>query len=236
MDDPTFVTRLELELRKEVLTTQAEELKKKLIGSAERGQEAKATEYLKALLELHRTINIISTIISLPSEKIIPVYLIGSRLLYESYDLLTRTKEESLHYLTGIRVENIFVITRIVPFELVQQSIVGVRGDSLSSFSVLRDMDTFGEALFACFHSHPGSGPSSTYPSSIDKEYQERLERGDYPTISAIFSRDGHVRFYSLNRRFIVAIKGRGVERVKGNLCRLTKVLDKNFFAKRSKS
>ena len=78
----------------------------------------------------------------------------------------------------------------------------------------LAGLDAAGELFLAMFHSHPGDDADATCPSEEDLRTQERLERADYPTIGAIVSRDGHVRFYGVNRRFRVAVSGDGYEEV----------------------
>jgi len=61
-------------------------------------------------------------------------------------------------------------------------------------------LETFGHRLVGHAHSHPGTGPNATRPSGIDENFQRRLENGGHSAIGAIFSRDGWVRFFRLDR------------------------------------
>ena len=85
-------------------------------------------------------------------------------------------------------------------------------------------MHQYGYLLTGCFHSHPGSGKGSVSPSSTDIKNQKKLENTGYKCISAIFSRDGFIRFFTVNNPFEVKVVGKGVECVAENVYRLTEV------------
>lgn len=133
-------------------------------------------------------------------------YLVGSWFLYESFRYCTQPtthtglaegEYEWMHYATGLVVEGIRTIERVVTFPLVKQSAVYVEGDSMATRDVLIQMSEYGYALHAVCHSHPGTGIEATHPSGIDLDHQDRLQRGGYPVISCIYSRDGFARFFS---------------------------------------
>jgi hypothetical protein len=64
--------------------------------------------------------------------------------------------------------------------------------------------------MHGLFHCHPGNGPAMTRPSSTDLATQERYERGGYPCIGGICSRDGWFRFFA-HHPFAITIFGKGV-------------------------
>jgi hypothetical protein len=103
---------------------------------------------------------------------------------------------------------------------------VYARSNLISTRDALARMDRFGYQLTGVFHSHPGTGKGSVLPSGTDEKNQRKLEQAGYRCISGIFSRDGWIRFFTLNNPFKVAVKGKGVEHVEENLFRLTEHRD----------
>lgn len=158
-------------------------------------------------------------------------YLIGSWFLYDSFHYCTQSPVlgdsgghgyEWMHFATGVMVGNVRTIERIVTFPLAKQSPVYVEGEPMATRDVLIEMSEYGYALHAVCHSHPGVGIMATKPSSIDRDHQERLERGGYPVVSCIYSRDGFVRFFSVNRPFAIEVYGKGVKRIGDTTFHLT--------------
>jgi len=90
--------------------------------------------------------------------------------------------------------------------------------NDISSLHKLEDLDRHGSLLCTYLHMHPGRGSGSTLPSSVDTACQRRLERGGYPVIGGIYSRDAYLRFFSDQNPFDVSISGKGVEHVGKNL------------------
>jgi len=148
------------------------------------------------------------------TKKVVPTYLIEYRLLKRAFKLLTTDSSERMVLVTGPELnDGMFVLSRMIEPETSRRSACGVEpefGDMIDTLSEMEEKD--GTRLIACFHSHPGNGKAATGPSGIDIGTQKRLERGGYPTIGAIFSRDGWVRFYSVDRKFEVEITGKGGE------------------------
>lgn len=167
-------------------------------------------------------------------------YVIGSWFLHEAFRYCTQTgcssgieggltslfggeaENEWMHYATGVMVSGVRTIERIVPFQLAKQSPGFVQGDEAATRDALIEMSEYGYALHAVCHSHPGKGKLSTLPSHIDMDHQERLERGGYPVVSGIFSRDGYVRFFTVNRPFCIEVYGEGVKHVEPGVFYLT--------------
>jgi len=154
-----------------------------------------------------------------------PTYLVSSDFLSEVGAFLTRTSDEGLVYVTGPEHDDrVYALTRFVTLKT-QSSIAHASPDPASQLQALSELDARGERWLAMFHSHPGSGAGATKPSSMDLETQSRLEKAGYPVIGAVFSRDGHVRFYARQRPFEVAVSGNGSQRIGKRLFRITKTL-----------
>lgn len=62
----------------------------------------------------------------------------------------------------------------------------------------------------------------ATRPSGMDTGFQKRLEDAGYPSVAAIFSRDGYIRFLRLDDDLEIEIYGSGVEQHGKNSFRLT--------------
>ena len=144
----------------------------------------------------------------------VPIYRVGTLFLKECYDYLTPGEPEHAIYVTGIRDGNLFTLDRMVTFKYEKHSATGVVGDDADTTRALVLIDDFGHRLQGCFHSHPDMGPQSYLPSGIDKSHQGRLEEAGYPTISAVFTRDGYVKFFSHTRPFKIEVYGKGVKQI----------------------
>jgi hypothetical protein len=153
-----------------------------------------------------------------------PVYLMSSWFLHDCYRFLVQKEVESMHYVTGLQMGNVFTLDRMVTFHMSHQSVISARGDIRATHRVLIEIDRYGHGLHAYFHSHPGNGELTIRPSSVDLDYQARLEKGGYAAIGGIFSRDGYFRAYSLNNPFTVVIYGKGVAKINDRTYRLIEV------------
>ena len=98
---------------------------------------------------------------------------------------------------------------------------LGVTGNMSATHRLLIRLEQFRHRLLGHFHSHPGIGPNATRPSGTDESFQQRLETAGYPTVAAIFSRDGYVRFFRLDNNVEIQIHGTGVEDLGKNCYRL---------------
>ena len=153
------------------------------------------------------------------------VYLISASFLREAFAALTRTRDEHLVYATGPDDgKRLFALTRLVRFNLAQRGLAHAAPERTSQLTALSQLDKNGERLLATFHSHPGRGAGSTTPSGVDLSTQRGLEKNGYPAIGAVFSRDGYVRFYSVNRLFHVTVSGAGVKQVSDQLFQIADV------------
>lgn len=164
------------------------------------------------------------------------VYKLGTRFLRQCYEYLLvgsnvnskttamypfgkEQETESIHAVTGIREQETVVLSEIIPLEASKRSSVTVEVDVSSLGAVLREIQDSGHVLWAIFHSHRMSGPPQ--PSAVDMQLQRKLEAGGYKAIQAVFSDDGHVRFFAAERSFQIAIYGKGVEQLDDRLFRI---------------
>ena len=142
-------------------------------------------------------------------------YLISASFLQSAHRALTKTRDEDLMYATGPDDgTRLCAITKLVAFDLAQKGIAHAIPELSSQIRALMQLDKNEERLLATLHSHPGSGADRTSPSPTDLSTQQGLEKNGYPAIGGIFSRDGYVRFYSVNRPFRVTVSGAGVKQV----------------------
>lgn len=157
----------------------------------------------------------------------VPRFAVSSLFLHESFRKLTTDQDEQFFFITGTEIEGIFVLDQWAEFAHQKRTIMGVTADQRSTHRLLIKLEQFGHRLLAHFHSHPGNGAGSTYPSGTDKDFQTRLESAGHLAVMAIFSRDGFVRFMRLDKTFEIEIYGQGVERHAENVFQLTN-LDQN--------
>jgi hypothetical protein len=151
-----------------------------------------------------------------------PKYLVSSRFLTQCFRELTVDAAEQFFFVTGPEVAGMRVLAQRVEFPHDKRSVVGVTGNIAATHDLLIRLEQHGHRLLAHFHSHPGLGPDSTKPSGTDRHFQQRLEQAGYPTLAAIFSRDGYIRFFRLSDTFSVHIHGMGVEDLGQQTYRLT--------------
>jgi proteasome lid subunit RPN8/RPN11 len=130
-------------------------------------------------------------------------------------------KREQFFFITGSETDGLLILDQTCGFEHASRTAAGVEGEIKSTHALLCRLEHFGHRLLGHFHSHPGRGIGATLPSSIDRTFQERLERGGYPTVAAVFSRDGFVRFFRLDNNFELQIFGKGAEKVEPNIFHL---------------
>lgn len=124
-------------------------------------------------------------------------------------ELFAEPETESIVYLTGMILDgNVRTVNRCLPFTQAEQSTVRAVGDPDASFDVLQELDRTGHYLIAHAHNQPGTGVESTTPSSVDRDFQGRLEVAGYETIGLIFTQDGWVRAFSNEVSFEIAVQG----------------------------
>jgi hypothetical protein len=199
----------------------------KEIYLGDRTDSSTTLELIHELVDVKRTLDDLEkTHDQAQGNSSIPVYTISSWFLHECYQYLSVGDVESMHYVTGIQSANLFTLDKMVTFDMAHQSFGSAKGAMASTHKTLIQMDCYGHKLLAYFHIHPGSGEGATLPSSVDLNYQTRLDQGGYLTIGGIFSRDGYFRLFPEEREFHINIYGKGVTTIdeKQRLFRLVEV------------
>jgi hypothetical protein len=149
-------------------------------------------------------------------------FIVSSLFLHECFRDLTLDNKEQFFFISGCEADGIMILDQRCGFEHVSRTAAGVEGEIRSTHHLLCKLEQFGHRLLAHFHSHPGHGIGATMPSPTDRAFQERLERGGYPTVAAVFSRDRYIRFFRLDHEFELEVHGKGVEEVEPNVFHLT--------------
>ncbi len=227
---PMQISKARLENRRDIIDHRLDGFLKNIRTYCIQNDLGNARISFENLLTLSEIRAIVEEIISavddwkaVDAEKAVPTYTAGSWFLYDCFDYLSKQPEESVHFVTGVQLGNIYILDRMVTFKMDIQTMTRASGDHFSSHNALIEMDEYGHRLLAYFHIHPGKGESITQPSHIDMDYQTNLDRGGYQAIGGIFSRDGYLRFFPEDKRFEVEIYGKGVEKIEDRLFRLIK-------------
>lgn len=116
------------------------------------------------------------------------------------------------HTATGIRVTSVFDVTEAHPSQGHVRSCPSKLGTSLV------DLDRTGSHLCAWMHSHPGTGPRATYPSSTDLRQDGDWRRDYSPQLVGLIAvEDGWVRLFgdAIEQDAVTPVwRGQGVEEV----------------------
>ncbi len=148
-----------------------------------------------------------------------PIYCIASTTLAEAMAYLTHHlpgamgEPEWMLAVTGLKRGNLRTLENLIEVQLSSQSATQAAFDVKDFTRIAVVLHEHGQALHAIFHSHRFKGPP--HPSGIDKNLQRILEEGGYPTIQAVFSEDGYVRFFAC-RPFTLEVFGKGVMSIEG--------------------
>lgn len=148
------------------------------------------------------------------------LFLTSSYFLTACHAFLTAhpSGHERLHFVTGMKLGRALALDQMVGLRQVEDSPIYARADEGSVRRGLLRMEALGHSLQGLFHAHPGRGPSATRPSGTDLATHERYERGGHVLVGAIFTKDGHVRFFTHRAEFHVAIFGQGAKRIDENI------------------
>lgn len=195
-------------------------------GAAERNERRRMNYLNKKLQETGQMLDSLSEIETelLAQKSGVRRFVVSSLFLHECFKDLTLDNKEQFFFISGSETDGLMILDQKCGFEHVSRTAAGVEGELKSTHALLCKLEQFGHRLLAHFHSHPGKGIGATMPSQIDQGFQERLERGGYPAVAAVFSRDGYIRFFRLDHDFELQVHGKGVEEVEPNVFHLTPV------------
>ena len=150
-------------------------------------------------------------------------YLVGSRFLRMNYEIFCRSEKESVHLITGPETGVFKTLGDALILKHEVRELIEAKVFDTEINKTLQELHFEGYKLWGCFHVHPGYGIAATGPSSIDMELIDKFEAGKYKTVSAIFSRDGFIRFLA-PFPFKIHIYGKGVRKINEELYCLVKV------------
>lgn len=143
-------------------------------------------------------------------------FVLDTPLLTELIDQLTRTDDEDITYVSGIRTDDDRILTRAIPVELASASLAHAHASARSCAEIMIRLVEADLPLVAMAHSHPGNGPESTRPSNVDLRYMETLEKNGAEIIGIIVNRGGFVRFFTSELKFEVYLQGNEFEPIDG--------------------
>jgi len=219
--------RPHLEEKRESLVERRKRLLKHFIEAAEKGWSRHMKSLCRSIQEVSEFLDSLERIKA--ETKPIPDpsirrYSVSSYFLHECLQHLTADRNEQFIFITGLEIDGVLVLDQKIEFQHQKRNIVGVEGNTNATHRLLIKLEQFGHRLLAHFHSHPGNGPESTRPSGIDEGFQRRLESAGYPTVAAIFSRDGYIRFFRLDDNCEIRIHGTGVQNLGNHTYKLTQL------------
>lgn len=216
-----------LEQERDLLLLQRGELLLSFVEAAQQNKPSKMGRVFQRLRQTNEFLNCLERIHKAMGERkqnAVRQYAVSSLFLHECYKTLTADRDEQFFFLTGAVVNGINVLDQRLEFKHSKRSIVGVVGNHTDTHRLLIKLEQYGHRLLAHFHSHPGKGLEATRPSGTDTGFQKRLEDAGYPTVAAIFSRDGYIRFFRLDDDLEIEIYGSGVEQHGKNSFRITAI------------
>lgn len=150
----------------------------------------------------------------------LPTYVVSPMTLATAYTQLIKTQPDTneepewMLAVTGVKHEQLRTLEHLLEIKLAKQSATAAAFDMQDFAQVAITLHEQGQAFHAIFHSHRFNGPP--HPSAVDWRLQDILDQGGYPTIQAVFSEDGYIRFFA-RRPFLLSVSGKGVECVDAN-------------------
>lgn len=139
-------------------------------------------------------------------------FVVGS-MSFAGWHALLMPPEKEL-CLSGVEVTpGVFSLDQAIPIKPIRASTMGFQPDPESIYQALKRFGTFGYGLRAFIHSHPGTGSSSTRPSSRDLQTQRNLETR-YRCIGLITNEEGYLRPFADQLPFKLTVYGQKVEMI----------------------
>ena len=228
VDRSLNIVQIELERTQTSIINEVNKLAADIQESALTGNVIESKAKLDVLLKLGEIkrglTDVLGRLSTDGSSLVTPIYTISSWFLNDCFRYLVQGQVEALHFVTGVQFGSVLTLDRMVTFEMSCQTPISASGEINSTHGALLEMENHGHKLHGCFHSHPGNGQGATFPSSIDFDYQSRLEKGGYASIGGIFSRDGYFRAYSLEQPFELIVYGKGVKKIDEQLFKLSEI------------
>jgi len=214
--DITDLVKLAAELatRESLVKRREMELLQSTLGALKQWQRDRAGQLFEISLawnQIHEFVNAWRTSLTTKGGLI---YVVDSWFLQDLIRCLTPRQDEEIAYVTGINLGRVKFLSRICSVTLEQQSVVYARATARSCADTLADLLDHGMQLLAMGHSHPGGGAAATHESSIDVNYLGRIQKAGADVIGLIVTRDGFVRFFTVEKLFQVLVLGNGANQV----------------------
>lgn len=146
--------------------------------------------------------------------------VVSSFQLLDSFRYCTQTSDEGLHFLIGFDTNSRSIVSGMRTFPYASRSPGHATGDQRATHQITHETHEGGHRVLAIVHSHPGNGPDANHPSSRDYAGQVNIEPWSR-LAGAIWSRDGYLRFWSVELPFSVRIMGNHFEQMEDQLWRL---------------
>ncbi|MBX7255923.1 MAG: hypothetical protein K1Y02_06145 [Candidatus Hydrogenedentes bacterium] len=140
--------------------------------------------------------------------------VVDSWFLHDLVVHLTPGADEQIAYVTGPRIGQVRVLSRICTLDTQRQSPIYALGDAQSCSDALIQILDNGCLLHCMAHCHPGKGERATHPSSIDDQYMNTIQSAGADAIGIIVTRDFFVRFFTSTKQFEVRVLGAGVKQI----------------------
>lgn len=150
-----------------------------------------------------------------------PVFVADLAFLRELIKHLTPLKDESITYVTGPCLGTYRILAKMCDVEYADQSVIHAAGTPRSCSDTLIGINEMGLRLHVMAHSHPGSGPAATHESSTDIGYLSKVQAGGADVVGIIVTRDGYLRFFTVDKPFMVMLQGNGIKEVQDNVYKI---------------
>jgi hypothetical protein len=211
----------ELGVREPMLKKREEECTQSALIALKQWQRDKAQEFFEISLawnQLHEFVHYWKQ--SLGNGQL--TYIVDSWFLQDLIQHLTPNRDEEITYVTGLAIGRVKILSRICEVSLEKQSVVYARATAKSCTEALATILENGNTLHVMAHSHPGRGADATRESSIDVNYLGGIQRAGADVIGIIVTRDGFVRFFTVEKPFQVFVQGIGVTQAEPNVFQIT--------------
>lgn len=211
---PINVTELvaELAIRKNVIDEHYMASSKAMLDALNRYEWQKARSQFDLCLEWNQLRKLaLNWTTSLGNQKQ-PALAVDAWFLRDLIRYLTPGRDEEIAHVTGVRMGNVRVLSRICSIKADKKSPIGVEANAKSCADTEIEILQNGNRLHAMAHSHPGNGIGATRPSSIDINYLGTIQQVGSEAIGIIVTRDGYVGFFTVSKPFRVIVVGNGVK------------------------
>lgn len=140
-------------------------------------------------------------------------FLFSSWTLLETFHHCCADDNEGLCVVAGCDVMHVRAGTHVIPLECEERNPVFAQAMQDEISQVAFEIANAGHRMVAIIHSHPGTGPQANHHSATDARTQRAWE-ATTKIVSGIWSRDGYLRFFTVEKPYEVVVVGTGVEQV----------------------